>query len=74
MKQRLLELDVLRGLSILGMILVITPGSWSHRFKWTNHADWQGYPLSDMIFPTFLFCVGMSMAISFQKKEEINRT
>lgn len=72
MKERLLELDILRGLSILGMILVITPGDWSQRFQWMNHADWRGYPLSDMIFPSFLFCVGMSIAISFYKRKQNN--
>ncbi len=72
MKQRLLELDILRGLSILGMILVITPGDWSQRFQWMNHAEWIGYPLSDMIFPSFLFCVGMSIAISLNKKRKLN--
>lgn len=74
MKERLLELDILRGLSIFGMILVITPGDWSHRFSWANHAEWQGYPLSDMIFPCFLFCIGLSMAISFHKPENQNKT
>ncbi len=69
MNQRLLELDILRGLSILGMVSVITPGDWAQRFKWMNHAEWRGYPLSDMIFPCFLFCVGMSIAISFYKSE-----
>ena len=73
MKERLLELDILRGLSIIGMILVITPGDWSQRFEWMNHADWRGYPLSDMIFPCFLFCVGMSMAISFYNIENQNK-
>ena len=68
MKQRLVELDILRGLSILGMILVITPGNWSKRFNWMNHAEWRGYPLSDMIFPTFLFCVGMAIVISFNSR------
>lgn len=72
MKKRLLELDTLRGISILGMILVITPGDWSKRFHWMNHAEWIGFPLSDMIFPTFLFCVGMSIAISFHKKIKHN--
>ncbi|WP_109832245.1 acyltransferase family protein [Reichenbachiella versicolor] len=67
-KKRLVELDVLRGVSVFGMILVITPGSWGHRFEWTNHAEWQGYPLSDMIFPSFLFCVGMSIALSFNRR------
>ncbi len=69
MKKRVIELDILRGLSIFGMILVITPGDWSHRFQWTDHAAWRGYPLSDMIFPSFLFCIGMSMAISFHKRK-----
>ncbi|PKB17277.1 acyltransferase family protein [Flavobacterium sp. 5] len=73
MKERLLELDILRGISIVGMILVITPGDWSQRFEWMNHAEWRGYPLSDMIFPSFLFCVGMAMAISFQSKENQNK-
>lgn len=69
-EQRLVELDVLRGLSILGMILVITPGDWAHRFDWTNHAEWHGYPLSDMIFPSFLFCVGFSISLSFYKRQQ----
>jgi len=72
MNSRLIELDILRGLSILGMILVITPGDWSQRFSWMNHAEWIGYPLSDMIFPSFLFCVGMSIAISFDRKFKQN--
>ena len=69
-EKRLEELDILRGLSIFGMILVITPGDWGHRFGWTNHAEWQGYPLSDMIFPSFLFCVGMSISLSFHKNNQ----
>ncbi|WP_420571573.1 acyltransferase family protein [Kordia sp.] len=74
MKDRLVELDILRGLSIVGMILVITPGDWSQRFQWMNHAEWEGYPLSDMIFPSFLFCVGMAMAISFNKGINQNKS
>ncbi len=69
MKKRIQELDILRGLSVFGMILVITPGDWSHRFSWLNHAEWRGFPLSDMIFPTFLFCVGMSISISITKQK-----
>ncbi|WP_025739914.1 acyltransferase family protein [Aquimarina pacifica] len=70
MNKRLIELDILRGLSIFGMILVIMPGDWSHRFDWMNHAKWEGLPISDLIFPAFLFCVGFSMALSFSKKIE----
>lgn len=69
-KQRLEELDILRGLSVIGMIMVIVPGAWEYRFEWLNHAEWEGYPLVDMISPTFLFCVGFSLAISFKKRIE----
>lgn len=74
MNKRLVEVDILRGLSILGMILVITPGDWSARFEWMNHAQWSGFPLSDTIFPTFLFCVGVSIALSFSKKIKTGKT
>lgn len=74
MNNRLLELDILRGLSVFGMILVINPGNWSHQFHWLQHAEWQGFPISDMIFPTFLFCVGVSMALSYAKLIEKGAT
>lgn len=68
MQNRLEELDILRGLSVIGMILVITPGDWGYRLPCLNHAVWEGFPLADTISPTFLFCVGFSLAISFTKK------
>lgn len=68
MNNRFIELDILRGLSVIGMILVIVPGAWDQRFSWLNHADWRGFSFADMIFPTFLFCVGFSMVLSLNKR------
>jgi predicted acyltransferase len=69
MRKRFEELDILRGLSVIGMVLVIMPGAWEHRFNWLNHAAWAGIPpLSDMIFPTFLFCIGFALPISFRRR------
>lgn len=68
MNKRFVELDILRGLSVIGMILVITPGSWEQQFNWLKHAEWEGFHLSDMIFPTFLFCVGFAIPISLSRR------
>jgi predicted acyltransferase len=73
MKKRFEDLDILRGLSVIGMILVLMPGAWEHRYSWLNHADWAGLPpLADLIFPTFLFCVGFSIPISFENRIKVN--
>lgn len=67
---RLRELDLLRGLSVIAMILVITPGAWGQNYHWLNHADWEGIVFADMIFPTFLFCVGFAIPLSITSKIE----
>ncbi len=67
MKQRLLALDVLRGLTIGGMILVNSPGTWSHVYAPLLHSPWNGLTPADVIFPLFIFMMGMSMYISLQK-------
>lgn len=64
---RFLALDVFRGIAIAGMILVNTPGSWSHIYWPLAHADWHGSTPTDLIFPFFLFITGASMAFSFSK-------
>ena len=64
MTKRLSELDLLRGLSVIGMILVITPGAWGVGYDWLNHADWEGLVAVDMIAPAFMFCVGFSIPLS----------
>lgn len=65
---RLDALDVLRGLCVIGMILVAYKGDWTHSFAVLNHADWHGLALADMIFPGFLFCVGMALPLSFASR------
>ncbi len=63
-KNRLSSLDVFRGLTIAGMILVNNPGSWSHVYAPLRHAEWHGWTPTDLIFPFFLFIVGVAMTFS----------
>lgn len=67
MKQRLLSLDVLRGLTIAGMILVNSAGTWRHVYPPLVHARWNGLTMADVIFPLFMFMMGISMYISLKK-------
>lgn len=69
-KQRLIALDVMRGLTIALMIMVNTPGSWSYVYAPLRHAKWHGCTPTDLVFPFFLFIVGVSMYISFKKFEK----
>lgn len=64
-KDRLLSLDVFRGMTIAGMILVNNPGSWSFIYPPLRHAEWHGWTPTDFVFPFFLFIVGVAMAYSF---------
>ena len=66
--QRLLALDILRGLTIIFMIIVNDPGSWSHVYAPLLHADWNGLTPTDYIFPTFLFIMGTSIVLSLSKR------
>ncbi|MGO2011846.1 acyltransferase family protein [Pseudoalteromonas sp.] len=61
---RLLALDILRGITITAMILVNNPGSWSYIYWPLKHAKWHGYTPTDLIFPFFVFIVGMSITLS----------
>ncbi|HKN16477.1 MAG TPA: heparan-alpha-glucosaminide N-acetyltransferase domain-containing protein [Candidatus Sulfotelmatobacter sp.] len=63
--ERLLCLDVFRGLAVAGMILVDNPGSDDLAYWPIKHADWNGWTPADFIFPSFLFLVGISMVFSF---------
>src|SRR5687768_16676320 len=63
--QRLVSLDVFRGITIAGMLLVNNPGSWSHIYAPLGHAEWHGWTPTDLIFPFFLFIVGVSMTFSY---------
>ncbi len=66
--ERLLALDVFRGVTIAGMLVVNTPGSWDYVYAPLLHADWNGWTYTDTIFPFFLFIVGVSMAFSFSRR------
>ncbi|HEY6528234.1 MAG TPA: DUF5009 domain-containing protein [Cellvibrionaceae bacterium] len=68
MGHRWIALDILRGLSVIGMLLIINPGAWDQRYSWLNHVEWAGIVHADMIFPTFLFCVGMALPISIARR------
>jgi len=65
--QRLISLDALRGLAVAGMILANSPGSWTLRYEQLDHAPWNGFTATDMVFPTFLFSVGAAVALSFPR-------
>jgi len=65
--QRYLALDVLRGMTVAMMILVNNPGSWSHIYAPLEHSKWHGCTPTDLVFPFFLFVVGVSMFFSFAK-------
>lgn len=64
-------LDALRGLTIALMILVNTPGSWSHVYSPLLHADWHGCSPTDLVFPLFMFIIGSAMYFSFKKSDFI---
>jgi predicted acyltransferase len=65
---RVLSVDLLRGLTIAFMILVNDPGYWSHVFAPLDHSPWNGWTLTDLVFPTFLFLVGASIIFSLDAR------
>ncbi|MBC7367071.1 MAG: DUF5009 domain-containing protein [Undibacterium sp.] len=68
--QRLVSLDAFRGATIAGMLLVNNPGSWSHLYAPLEHAPWHGWTPTDMIFPSFLWIMGVAMTLSFARRVE----
>src|ERR1017187_995922 len=68
--KRLLSLDVFRGLTIAGMILVNSPGN--NTAYWPlDHAEWNGMTPTDLVFPFFVFIVGVSLVFSLRKRLEM---
>lgn len=65
--QRLLALDILRGITIAGMLLVNNPGSWGNLYSPLAHAEWIGLTPTDLVFPFFVFVMGVSMYFSLKK-------
>ena len=68
--ERLISLDAFRGITIAGMILVNNPGSWTYVYPQLRHSNWHGVTFTDLIFPFFLFIVGVAMTLSMPKRLE----
>lgn len=71
---RILAVDVLRGVAIAAMILVNNPGSWQHVYAPLLHAEWHGWTPTDLIFPLFVFIVGIATHMSVEKQIHQGRT
>jgi predicted acyltransferase len=69
-KDRLVSLDVFRGITIAGMVLVNNPGSWSTIYWPLAHAEWHGWTPTDLVFPFFLFIVGVAIPLAFGRRVE----
>ncbi len=71
-RQRLVSLDVFRGLTVASMLLVNDPGTWSAIYWPLGHAEWHGWTPTDLIFPFFLFIVGVTTDLSLRGRRTAN--
>lgn len=69
-RERLLSLDVFRGLAVICMMLVDWPGNWDTRFGLFEHSPWLGVTAADFIFPSFLFIMGVAIPFSLRARDE----
>jgi predicted acyltransferase len=67
---RLLSLDAFRGMTVAGMTLVNNPGTWSAIYSPLEHAEWHGWTPTDLVFPFFLFIVGVSITLALSRRAE----
>jgi predicted acyltransferase len=67
-RERLVSLDVFRGLTIAGMLLVNDPGTWGAIYPPLEHAEWHGWTPTDLIFPFFLWIVGITTYLSMESR------
>ena len=67
---RMNSLDVFRGLTIAGMILVNNPGTWDYIYSPLEHSKWHGWTPTDLVFPFFLFIVGVSITLALSRRAE----
>ncbi|WP_152285982.1 acyltransferase family protein [Flavicella marina] len=74
MRNRIQSVDILRGFTIAAMILVNTPGDWNHVYAPLLHANWHGLTPTDLIFPFFLFIVGISISYAYKNAENTRAT
>lgn len=68
--ERFLSLDILRGLTVVGMILVNNPGCSGECFSWLRHVPWHGCVVADLVYPFFLFVVGASCWFAMRKTSQ----
>ena len=66
--KRLISLDAFRGFTIAAMIMVNNPGSWKYVYPPLEHASWNGLTPTDLIFPFFIFIVGVSITLAYTKR------
>lgn len=66
-RPRLAALDSFRGMTVAGMIVVNTPGSWDHVWWPLGHAEWHGFTPTDLVFPAFLCAMGVALGLSFPR-------
>jgi predicted acyltransferase len=71
---RLISLDVFRGITIAAMVLVNNPGSWEHIYWPLEHAQWHGWTPTDLVFPFFLFIVGVAITLALGSRVESGRS
>jgi predicted acyltransferase len=65
---RLVSLDAFRGFTIASMVLVNNPGDWDHVYPQLDHAAWNGWTFTDLIFPFFLFISGVALSLSIARR------
>jgi predicted acyltransferase len=69
-RERLVSVDVFRGMTIVAMILVNNPGDWTTTYAPLKHAQWHGWTPTDLVFPFFLFIVGVAIVLALQRRLE----
>lgn len=65
---RLVSVDVFRGITIVAMILVNNPGNWETTYWPLRHAEWHGWTPTDLVFPFFLFIVGVAIVLALKRR------
>ena len=64
------SVDALRGMTVAAMLLVNNPGDWGHVYAPLLHSEWHGCTPTDLVFPFFLFIVGVSIALGIVPRVE----
>ncbi len=67
-EKRIISLDIFRGLTIMAMIIVNTPGSWSYAYPVLRHSEWNGCTPTDLVFPFFIFAMGFAAVLSISRR------